>query len=188
MPSQENIQQVEQIRERLQSSDVAILTDFQGLTVAEINELRRQLREADVQYTVFKNRLIRVAAQELNVEGLDLYLIGPTAIATSDDPSVPVKVLGEFSEEHEHLQIKGGILGTRVIDAEMVKDLVDMPSKPELVARVVGQVSSPLTGLVSVLHQGSPLTGLANVLSGSIRQVTTVLQAVANQKKEAEEA
>ena len=188
MPSQENIQQVEQIRERLQSSDVAILTDFQGLTVAEINELRRQLREADVQYTVFKNRLIRVAAQELNVEGLDLYLIGPTAIATSDDPSVPAKVLGEFSEEHEHLQIKGGILGTRVIDAEMVKDLVDMPSKPELVARVVGQVSSPLTGLVSVLHQGSPLTGLANVLSGSIRQVTTVLQAVANQKKEAEEA
>lgn len=188
MPSQANIQQVEQIRERLQNSDVAILAAYQGLTVAEVGELREQLRAADVQYTVFKNTLINVAAQELEIEGLDSYLRGTTAIATSDNPATSAKILMDFSKEHEHLQIKSGILGKRVIDAAGVEALVDMPSKQELIARAINGIKAPLSGLVNVLHQGSPLTGLVNVLSGTIRQVTTVLQAIADQKKEAESA
>jgi large subunit ribosomal protein L10 len=188
MPSQENIQQVAEIQERLQNSDVVILTDFKGLTVAEINELRDQLRAADVQYKVYKNTLINVAVQNLQIEGIAPYLVGPTALATSNDPAASAKALGEFSREHEHLQIKGGILGTRVIDSAGVTALVDMPSKEQLIARAIGGISAPLVGLVSVLHRGSPLTGLVNVLNGSIRQVVTVLQAITDQKKEAEQS
>ena len=188
MPNQKNVEQVEQIQERFQNSEVIILTDFQGLTVAEINELRRQLHEEGIQYKVYKNTLIRVAAESLGIESLESYLHGTTAVALSSDPAKPSKIFMDFSEEHENLKIKAGILGKRVIDAAAVEELVKMPSRGQLIARAVGGLKSPISGLVSVLHQGSPLTGLVNVLNGSIQQVTTVLQAIADQKKEAEQA
>ena len=186
MPSQENIQQVDMIRERFQNSDVVLLTDFKGLTVAEINDLRQQLREADIQYKVCKNRLMKVVAQELEIEGLDDFLIGPTAIATSSDPAACAKILRDFSDKHEQLTIKGALLGTKVIDAAAAQALVNMPSREQLIAQAVGGIKAPLSGLVSVLDRASPITGLANVLNGTIRQVITVLQAVMDQKKEAE--
>ena len=101
---------------------------------------------------------------------------------------MPSKIFMDFSEEHENLKIKGGILGNRVIDAAAVEELVNLPSRDQLIARAVGGLKSPISGLMSVLHNGSPLTGLVNVLNGSIQQVTTVLQAIADQKKEAEQA
>jgi large subunit ribosomal protein L10 len=185
MPSQANVQQVDMIRERLQNTDVVLLTDFKGLTVAEVNELRQQLRGAGIQYKVCKNRLVKVVAQELGIEGLDDHLVGPTALATSDDPATCSKILKEFADEHEHLKIKGGLLGKTVIDAAGVEALIDMPSKEQLIAQAVGGIKAPLSGLVSVLHRGSPMTGLVNVLNGTVRQLTTALQAVADQKKEA---
>jgi large subunit ribosomal protein L10 len=188
MPSQKNTQQVEEIQGRFQDSEVIILTDFQGLTVEEINELRRQLREADIQYKVYKNTLISVAAQELGIEDLEPYLNGSTAVAMSNNPATPSKILKDFSGSHENLKIKGGILGKRVVDAAAVEELIKMPSREELIARAIGGIQSPISGLVSVLHRGSPLTGLVNVLNGSIRQITTVLQAISDQKKEAEQA
>jgi len=188
MPNQKNIQQVEEIRENFQASDVIILTEYQGLTVEEVSELRDKLREADIRYKVYKNKLINVVAQEIGIEGLDPYLRGTTAVAMSDDPTTPPKILRDFSGTHENLKIKGGILGSKTIDAAGVEALINMPSKPELIARAIGGIKAPISGLVNVLHQGSPLTGLVNVLNGSLRQVSTVLQAIADQKKEAEEA
>ena len=188
MPNQANIQQAEQIREIFESADVVLLTDFQGLSVAETNELRNQLREANIQYKVCKNTLVNVIAQERGIEGLEPFLKGNTALAAGTDPATSSKVLLAFSEEHEALKIKGGILGTRVIDADGVEALKDMPSYEVLVAKTVGLVSAPLVGLVRTLHQGSPVTGMVNVLSGTIRQVTSVLTQVAEQKKEAENA
>ena len=188
MPNEKNIQQVQEIRERFQKSDVLILTEYQGLTVAEVNELRRQLSAAEVQYKVFKNSLINVVANELKVEGIEPYLRSTTAVAMSNDPATPSKILRDFSRQHQNLKIKGGILGQRVIDAAGVEALINMPSKTELMAKVLGGLKAPIFGLVSVLHQGSPLTGLVNVLNGSVRQITTVLQAIAEQKKAAEQA
>ncbi len=188
MPNQANVQQVEQIRELFESADVILLTDFQGLTVAETNDLRRRLREADVRYKVCKNTLINVVAQERGIEGLAVYLKGNTALATSSDPAASSKTLLEFREEHAKFKIKGGILGTQVIDAEEVEALQDMPSREVMIARAVGCIGAPLTGLVQVLHQGSPITGIVNVLSSTIRQITSVLTQVAEQKKEAENA
>ncbi len=188
MPNEKNIQQVESIREDFRSSEVIILTEYQGLTVEEINELRNQCREAEVQYKVYKNTLINVVAQELEIEGLEPYLQGTTAVAMGNDPAASAKILRDFSDEHENLKIKGGILGKRTIDATATEGLVDMPSREQLIAIAVGGLKAPISGLVNVLHQGSPLTGLVNVLDGSLRQVTTVLQAIADQKKEAESA
>ena len=106
----------------------------------------------------------------------------------SNDPAASAKILKEFSEEHEDLKIKGGILGKRTIDGTAAEKLVDMPSREQLIASAVGGLKAPLSGLANVLHQGSPLTGLVNVLNGSLRQVTTVLQAVADQKQGSESA
>lgn len=188
MPNQANVQQTEQIRELFDTADVILLTDFQGLTVAEINELRNQLRAADIKYKVCKNTLVNVVAEERGIEGVDPYLKGNTALATGTDPAASSKILLDFGKEHESFKVKGGILGTRVIDAAGVEALQDMPSRDVMIARTVGMISAPLTGLVSTLHQGSPITGMVNVLSGTIRQVASVLTQVAEEKRAAEEA
>jgi len=103
MPNQKNIEQVKLIREQLEASEVVILTEFQGLNVSEIGELRENLRQADVRYKVFKNRLIAIAAADLGVQGLEPYLYGTTAVAMADDPATIAKVLLDFGEEHENL-------------------------------------------------------------------------------------
>lgn len=186
MPNEANVQQVGQIRELFENSDVILLTDFQGLTVAEVNDLRQQLREANVQYKVCKNTLINVVAEEKEIEGLAPYLIGNTALAACDDPAATSKILFNFIEEHESLKIKGGILGKQVIDANAVKSLQDMPSKEELIAKAIGGIGAPLYGLVNVLNNGSPMQGFVNVLSNTIGQVSSVLTQIAEQKKAAE--
>lgn len=89
---------------------------------------------------------------------------------------------------HTPVRVKGGVLGTQIIDATGIEALKDMPSRDVMIARTVGIISAPLTGLVNTLNQGSPITGMVNVLSGTIRQVTSVLTQVADQKKEAEDA
>lgn len=186
MPNEANIQQVGQIRELFENSDVILLADFQGLTVAEVNVLRQQLREANIQYKVYKNTLINVVAQEREIDGLAPYLKGNTALAASDDPAASSKILFEFSEEHENLKIKGGILGKQVVDADGVKSLQKMPSKEVLIGKAIGGISAPLYGLVGVLNNGSPMTRFVNVLSNTIGQVTSVLTQIAEQKKTAE--
>ena len=171
MPNQKNIEQVELIREQLEASEVVILTEFQGLNVSEIGELRENLRQADVRYKVFKNRLIAIA----------------TAVAMADDPATIAKVLLDFGEEHENLKIKGGILSNQVIDAEMSAALVDMPSKSQLLAQVVSGLNAPIYGLVYVLKAGNPISGLANVLSGTIQQFSNVIQAISDLKENSDQ-
>lgn len=200
MPSPKNIQQVEEIRNRFSEAEVVVLTDYHGLSVSEINELRRRFREAKVGYHVYKNRLVKIVADEIGITGLDEYLKGPTAIATSIDHVTPVKVILDFINEFQKLEIKGGIVGTKVISAEEVKDLTKLPSKEELIVKALGGLQSPIVSMVSVLHQvspltrlvnvlhrGSPLIGFVNVLSGTVRNLSYVLQAILDQKKTAEE-
>lgn len=185
MPSQKNIQQVEKIRDRFSNAEVTVLTDYQGLNVSEINELRRRFREAEVDYTVYKNTLMKVAADEVGITGLDEYLRGPTAIATSLDPASPSKVILDFIDEFDKLEIKGGIVGNKVIDIDDVKELAELPSREELIAKALGGLQAPITSLVNVLHHGSPLVGLVNVLSGTVRNLTYVLQAISEKKETA---
>lgn len=166
---------VAELKDLLSSSKGAVLVDYCGLTVAEDTELRSKMREAGVKYMVAKNTFIRIAAKEAGVEGLDSYLEHNTAVAFSaEDPVAPAKILNDFSKDHKALEIKAGILDGKVIALDEVRALAELPSRDELLAKLVGSMQAPISGLV-------------NVLQGTIRNFVYTLEAV-RQKKEQESA
>lgn len=200
MPNQKNIETLEEIKQKFADAEAIILTDYQGLNVAEINELRRRFRESNVEYKVYKNTLMNIAANELEIQGLDQHLQGPTAVAMSQDVTAPVKVVNDFIKEFQKLNIKAGTLGTKVIPAENVNDLLKIPSKDELISKVLGQLqapiasllnalqnSSPTLPLVNVLNQISPMAPLTTTLQNIVNNFTYVLQAIATQKEQTPE-
>ncbi|MGP2528791.1 50S ribosomal protein L10 [Acidaminococcus sp. LBK-2] len=166
---------VAELKDLLTSSKGIVLVDYCGLTVAEDTELRSKMREAGVKYMVAKNTFIRIAAQEAGIEGLDAYLEHNTAVAFSpEDPVAPAKILNDFSKDHKALEIKAGILDGKVIGLDEVKAVAELPSREELLAKLVGSMQAPISGLV-------------NVLQGTIRNFVYTLEAV-RQKKEQESA
>lgn len=166
---------VAELKDLLSSSKGAVLVDYCGLTVAEDTELRSKMREAGVKYMVAKNTFIRIAAKEAGIEGLDAYLEHNTAVAFSaEDPVAPAKILNDFSKDHKALEIKAGVLDGKVIALDEVKALAELPSREELLAKLVGSMQAPISGLV-------------NVLQGTIRNFVYTLEAV-RQKKEQESA
>ncbi|MGE5509232.1 MAG: 50S ribosomal protein L10 [Chitinophagales bacterium] len=143
---------VSELREKLSGAQSVVLTDFRGLTVKKATELRRRLRQAGVEYKVIKNTLTSRAARELNIADLDRYLAGPTALAFSfADPVSAAKVLSAFARENKELTIKGGVLTGRVIDADDVKALADLPSREVLLAQVAGTFQAPVAAMARVL-------------------------------------
>jgi len=161
-PEKEDL--VQDIRKRLTSSQVAVLTDYRGLTANEMTDLRRGLREAGVDFRIFKNTLTRIAAKDCNLEELNEFLTGPTAIAFGfDNPEVTAKIVSNFSKEHEALKIKGGILNGEVIPATTIKTLASLPSREELLAKLTGSLNAPIYRLVNVLS--NPIRGFVNVLN-----------------------
>jgi len=181
-PRPEKVAAVNELKEKFSSSEIGILVNFQGLNVAEINELRRRFRQAGVEFKVCKNTLLNFALQALGVEGYEPYLVGPTGVAFSKDAVAPAKVLIEFINEFEKPQIKGAILGKRVLDAEAVPELTKLPPKEELIARVVGGINAPIANLVYVLNNANPASGLVNALQGTINKIVYVLKAIAERK------
>mgnify|MGYP001003222388 FL=1 len=166
---------VAELKDLLTSSKGVVLVDYCGLTVAEDTKLRSKMREAGVKYMVAKNTFIRIAAQEAGIEGLDAYLEHNTAVAFSaEDPVAPAKILNDFSKDHKALEIKAGILDGKVIGLDEVKAVAELPSREELLAKLVGSMQAPISGLV-------------NVLQGTIRNFVYTLEAV-RQKKEQESA
>lgn len=166
---------VAELKDLLTSSKGVVLVDYCGLTVAEDTELRSKMREAGVKYMVAKNTFIRIAAQEAGIKGLDAYLEHNTAVAFSaEDPVAPAKILNDFSKDHKALEIKAGILDGKVIGLDEVKAVAELPSREELLAKLVGSMQAPISGLV-------------NVLQGTIRNFVYTLEAV-RQKKEQESA
>lgn len=166
---------VAELKDLLTSSKGVVLVDYCGLTVAEDTELRSKMREAGVKYMVAKNTFIRIAAQKACIEGLDAYLEHNTAVAFSaEDPVAPAKILNDFSKDHKALEIKAGVLDGKVIGLDEVKAVAELPSREELLAKLVGSMQAPISGLV-------------NVLQGTIRNFVYTLEAV-RQKKEQESA
>lgn len=173
--TQEKMQTVAGIKEKLSNTKGAVLTNYRGLTVAQDTKLRRKLREAGVEYRVFKNTMTRIAAQEAGIEGLDAYLEGPTAIAMSyTDPVAPAKVISDFVKENklQALEVKAGLVEGKVIDADGVKALSALPPREVLIAQVLAGMQAPIAGFV-------------NVLSGSLRNLVYALEAVRQQKESA---
>jgi large subunit ribosomal protein L10 len=171
----EKAAKVAELKELLTSSQGVVLVNYCGLTVAEDTELRKQMREAGVKYMVAKNTFIRIAAKEAGIEGLDGILEQNTALACSaDDPVAPAKITHTFGKDHEALQIKGGLLNGKAISVDEINALAELPSKEELLAKLVGSMQAPISGLVNVLH-------------GTLRSLVTVVDAI-REKKEKESA
>ncbi|MFL6058105.1 MAG: 50S ribosomal protein L10 [Rubrobacteraceae bacterium] len=152
MKREEKARVIQEIAEKLRGNS-AVLVDYQGMNVAQSTQLRARSREAGVEFVVAKNTLTRMAADEAGVEDLSQYLIGPTALAFSEDPVASAKLMAEFAEQVESFALKGGLLeGGRVLDEGEVAALSRLPGREQLLAQVVGGISSPLTGLVTVLN------------------------------------
>ncbi|EJJ6360794.1 50S ribosomal protein L10 [Staphylococcus pseudintermedius] len=138
-------QQVDVIADQLKGSVSTVVVDYRGLTVAEVTELRKQLREANVQYKVYKNTMLRRAAEKAGIEGLDEFLTGPTAVAfTTEDVVAPAKVIAGFAKEHEALEIKSGIMEGSVITADEVKTVGSLPPHEGLVSMLLSVLQAPM--------------------------------------------
>ena len=149
-------QVVAEIIEKFKSAESVVVCSFNGLTVEQVTELRKQCRENDVHYCVLKNRLVARALKELNIEGLDSLLEGPNAFVfgTKDITSAP-KIISTFIDKNKitSLEIKGGLTGTEVIDVAGIKALASTPSREELLGMLVGCLVSPVSSLVAVLEE-----------------------------------
>ena len=126
------VKAVEEIKDKFSRSRTAILTDYRGLNVAEITELRRKLKEEDVEYKVVKNTLTSIAIKDFDFN-LDEFLEGPTAIAFSyEDPVAPAKVLVDFAKTHKQLEIKAGVVEGKVTSKDVIDELAKLPPKEQL--------------------------------------------------------
>ncbi|MCF8001724.1 MAG: 50S ribosomal protein L10 [Halanaerobiales bacterium] len=162
---------VKEIEEKLKEAKSLVITDYIGLDVAEMTELRAKLREAGVDYKVVKNTLARIAANNSDFSEINEFFNGPTAIAFGiDDVVAPAKILDEFAEEHEVLEIKGGYLNGEIISKDKVESLAKIPSRDELLGKAFASMKAPITGFV-------------NVLNGNLRNFVNVLSQIKDQKE-----
>ncbi|MFC1530548.1 50S ribosomal protein L10 [Gemmatimonadota bacterium] len=155
-PRPEKVAEVERLEGVLKDSASVFLTDFRGIDVAMMNDLRGRFREADVQFKIVKNNLLIRAADNVELPGWMTDLEGPTAMAVSlADPVAPARVIKSFQDDHrrrgDFLVFKGGLLEGEIIEQSMFVKLASLPSREELLSRLVWIISSPLQGLVNVL-------------------------------------
>ena len=174
MPSEKILEQkkavVAELSERLKGSVAGVLVNYKGITVADDTKLRKDLREAGVKYTVVKNTLLKRAAEDAGIEGLDPVLEGTTALATSEEDYVAAaKILCEYAEKNKNFEIKSGYVDGGVLGVDEIKDLAKLPSKEVLVAKALGGLNAPISGFVTVLN-------------GNIRGLAFVLNAIAEKK------
>ena len=155
MPSEKVLEakkaQVVEIIEALKGATTGVLVDYRGLTVEEDTKLRNNLRAAGVKYFVVKNTLLRLAAKETGLDELDSILHGPTALALSEDAVAPAKVLADFAKENESLEIKSGFMDGKVLSLDEVTKLAKTPNKETLIAKIMGSLNSPISGLARLL-------------------------------------
>lgn len=147
---------VSDIVEKFKNAESMVICSYSGLTVEQVTELRKQCRESDVHYCVFKNRLVDRALKELNIEGLSDLLEGPNAFVFSEkDVTAGPKIISTFIEKNKltSLEIRGGLMGQEVLDVKAIKDLAATPSREELLGTMVGCLVSPVSALVAVLDE-----------------------------------
>ena len=163
MPTQAKVESVEALKERLGTANTAVLTEYRGLSVQQLSDLRRQLKGAAAEYKVVKNRLARLAVKGSALDLLGAHLKGPTGLVfTRQDPVAVAKALQVFVKTNPQLQIKLALVEGRVVQPAELKALADLPSKEQLRSQIVGAVQGPMAQLVSLLQ--APLRELVYVL------------------------
>jgi large subunit ribosomal protein L10 len=175
MPTEAKRATVAELREALSSSRTLIVSEYRGLSVKELAEIRRALRKQDVTYRIVKNRLMRIAAQDTVGEALGPLLVGPTAIAFGTDESTTAKAVLEATRPYKVVTVTGAVLGNRSISAEAVRTLASLPSRDVLLARLAGGMQAPVATL-------------AGLLAANIRNLGYALSQVRDQKAQSTDA
>ncbi len=145
---------VQEIAENIKDAQSVVLVDYRGLTVAQDTQLRKQLREAGITYKVYKNTLMNFAFKGTEFESLSDFLEGPNAIAISkDDATAPARVLAQFAKTAPALEIKAGVVEGNFYDTEAMKEISGIPSREELLSKLLGSIQSPITNFARVIKQ-----------------------------------
>jgi len=153
MPSQKNQDEVMQLTEKLDKATAVYFTDFLGLDVSSITELRSEFFKASIEFKVAKNTLLRLAAKNINLEGLDDFLVGSTAIAISyDEPTLPAKILKKFTEDHDKPEVKAILFDGEVLKGSEYLKFASLPTEDELLTKLVMMLNSPITILAQTLN------------------------------------
>jgi large subunit ribosomal protein L10 len=174
MPTEAKVAEVAELREELANARTMIVSEYRGLTVKEIAEIRRALRERDVRYRVIKNRLMRIAAAETVADALGPLLNGPTAIAFGTDEAGTAKAVIDATRPYNKVvRIRGAVLGDKAIDADAVTRLAALPSREVLLAKLAGGMQAPVGTL-------------AGLFAAPLRNLGYVLAQLAEQKRQAE--
>ena len=161
---EEKKQLVEELKEKINAAKSVVIVDYKGLSVFEDTELRKTLREANVEYRVLKNRLMQKAFNELGYTDFDEALNGPTAVAFANgDPVAPAKILLDSADKTKKLTVKCGMVDGTYITVDGVKELATLPPKEVLLAKLLGTLEAPISGLARVLNE--TVAGLARVLN-----------------------
>ena len=166
---------IEELKAHIDGSTIAILTQYKGITVAQVTDLRSKLRDEKVTFKVFKNTLAKRALDELDLSVVSEVMEGPTAWAFCEDPVAPARILKECGKTVNAVVMRGGILDGVPVSVEQLNVLADLPTRDQLLAQVVGTIAMPLRNLVGVL-------------SAVPRNLVNVLDQVRKQKEEAEAA
>lgn len=164
MPSVKNINSVKELSVKLDKAKAIYFTDYLGLDVVSVTKLRKNFVEKDVEFTVAKNTLIKLAAKEVGISGIDEFLEGPTAIAFGyDDPTSPARVIKEFLKDFDKPSVKGMIFDGEIFTSDQFDKIANLPSKEQLLSKLVGMLNSPMSKLSSVLN--SSVSGLLGRLT-----------------------
>jgi large subunit ribosomal protein L10 len=138
-------QQVSEVSGKLKESTTTVVVDYRGLNVAQVTELRKQLRQAGVEFEVLKNTVVRRATAEAELSELDQYLSGPTAIAFSKEDAVaPAKILSDFAKKNDKLSVKGGVVEGKVVGFDQIKELAELPSREGLLSMLLSVLQAPM--------------------------------------------
>jgi large subunit ribosomal protein L10 len=153
VPTQEKIDSLVQLKEQLHDMKTAVLTDYRGLSVQQLTELRRQLKAASATYQIVKNRIARLAVNDTALQGLAPHLKGPTALVLSrEDPVAVAKTLQGFAKTNPTLGLKMGVVDGQILAADSLRALADLPSREALRAQLVGMIQGPMAQLVSLVQ------------------------------------
>lgn len=171
---------VQEISERIKDAQSVVLVDHRGLTVEQDTQLRRALREAGVTYKVYKNTMMNFAFKGTDFEGLSQYLEGPSAMAVStDDATAPARVLAKFAKTADKLEIKGGVVEGTLYDAAGIATIASIPSREELISKLLGSLQSPITNFARVMNQLAEKGGAAAAVAEAVEEAPVAEEAPA---------
>ena len=142
---------IKQMSDTFDKSEAVIVTHYQGLTMPQLDDLRKRMREHGIQFKITKNRITKLALEKTRCKELSKLFSGPTAVALSQDAITSAKILTKFSKENENLKILGGIMGKDILDVAGVKNVATLPSLDEARAKIVGILRSPAQKIASIL-------------------------------------